>query len=115
SGFSWVKDFLLILIGITSAAFGLESFLIPNKFIDGGVTGISLLLSALTGLPLSVLILIINIPFLIIGLTVIGKQFALKAGLAILGLSLAVAFIPFPEVTHDKLLVAVFGGFFLGA
>jgi len=113
--FSYLKDFLLISLGIVSAAFGLESFLLPNKFIDGGATGISLLLTGITSLPIYILIILVNIPFLILGLNVISKRFALKASLAIIGLAIALAFIHFPEVTNDKLLVSVFGGIFLGA
>lgn len=105
----------MIALGVLSAAFGLESFLLPCHFIDGGVTGISMLLSKTLGLPLSRLIFVINLPFIAIGLTQMGKKFALKSALAIAGLSLALMFIPFPEVTQDKLLTAVFGGFFLGA
>lgn len=111
----WFKDVLLISMGIGSAAFGLESFLLPNKFIDGGATGISLLVSEITTLPLSVIILLVNIPFLVLGFNVIGKQFALKAAVAISCLAIVLATVHFPEITHDKLLVAVFGGFFLGA
>lgn len=111
----FLRDVLLIVFGIIAAAFGLESFLLPNNFIDGGVTGISLLISEITAVPLSLLIVLINIPFLVLALNVVSRQFALKASLAIIGLALALAFIQFPEVTHDKLLVAVFGGFFIGA
>lgn len=111
---SVVKNIFFICSGIVSAAFGLESFLLPNKFIDGGATGISLLLTDLTSLPLYILLLIVNIPFMFLGYTVIGKSFAFKTTLAIIGLSICVAFLHFPEVTHDKLLVSVFGGFFLG-
>ncbi len=110
-----IRSILFIVLGIFSAAFGLEAFLLPNKFIDGGVTGISLLVSELTSWPLYVLILVLNIPFLFLGFSVVGKRFALRAGGAIVGLALVIATVPFPEVTHDKLLVAVFGGFFLGA
>ncbi|MEO5673072.1 MAG: YitT family protein [Chitinophagales bacterium] len=113
--FTLLRDTFLIALGIASAAFGLESFLLPNKFIDGGATGISLLITQLTSTPLSILLVIINIPFLILGYNVISRQFAIKASLAILGLAITVATVHFPEVTHDKLLVAVFGGFFLGA
>lgn len=112
---SFLKDAVFIIIGIFSAAFGLESFLLPNSFIDGGATGISLLINSVTPLPLYVLIIFVNLPFLILGYNVIGKQFAIKASLAILGLALVLATIHFPELTYDKLLVAVFGGFFLGA
>lgn len=110
-----VKDVFFIVAGIFSAAFGLESFLLPNRFIDGGATGISLLVTEVTSIPLWILIVLVNIPFLFLGYRVLGKQFTIKAILAILGLALALVFIQFPEVTQDKLLVAVFGGFFLGA
>jgi len=109
------KDVILMAIGIVSAAFGLESFLIPNNFIDGGATGISLLITEVTGIPLYYFIVLINLPFIFLGYKVVGKEFAIKTAIAITGLALCIAFIRFPEVTHDKLLVAVFGGFFLGA
>ncbi|KPM32817.1 Hypothetical protein I595_1244 [Croceitalea dokdonensis DOKDO 023] len=112
---SLLKDTLFIVSGIFSAAFGLESFLLPNRFIDGGATGISLLVTEVTTLPLYLLIVLVNIPFLFMGYRVIGRQFAVKTLCAILGLALVLATVSFPEVTQDKLLVAVFGGFFLGA
>ncbi len=112
---SLIKDMALILLGVISAAFGLESFLLPNMFIDGGVTGISLLVSELTSLPLALLILLINIPFIFLGWKVIGRRFAIRATIAISALALTLFFVEFPEVTQDKLLVSVFGGFFLGA
>lgn len=106
---------LLITLGIFSAAFGLKGFLLSSHFIDGGVTGVSMLLANLMHRPLSVLILVINLPFIALGLRQIGKIFALKSALAITGLSLCLAFVKFPDVTPDKLLTAVFGGFFIGA
>ncbi|MEB8328571.1 YitT family protein [Flavobacteriaceae bacterium KMM 6897] len=112
---SFFKDSFFIILGIFSAAFGLESFLLPNSFIDGGATGISLLASEIFNVPLYFLIILVNIPFLILGFNVIGKTFTIKASLAILGLALVLATMHFPEITQDKLLVAVFGGFFLGA
>ncbi len=102
-------------MGIGLAAFGLESFLLPSNFIDGGVTGISLLVSAISGIPLYWLLLAINIPFVFLGYKLVNKQFAIKTALCISGLAIVVATVHFPEVTHDKFLVAVFGGFFLGA
>ncbi len=105
----------LILLGIFSAAFGLKGFLLPSHFIDGGVTGISMLLSSALGFPLAILISIINLPFIAVGYKQIGKAFAIKSALAIAGLSLCLAFVKFPDVTPDKLLTAVFGGFFIGA
>lgn len=106
---------MLVAAGITSACFGLKSFLMPNDFIDGGVTGISLLVSRLTGLELSYLIVAINIPFIILGFKQIGKGFAIKTAIAISLLAISLLVIPFQPVTHDKLLIAVFGGLFLGA
>lgn len=108
------RELVLIGCGILSACFGLEGFLMPNGFIDGGVTGISLLISTLTGFKLSYLILIINIPFVILGFSQIGKMFAIKTAFAIAILALVLVTIPFKPVTHDPLLVAFFGGFFLG-
>lgn len=110
-----IKDFILIVAGIFSAAFGFKGFLLTNHFIDGGATGISLLISALTKIPLYALLIGINIPFIILGYKIIGKAFAIKTMLAISGLALVVATVTFPDVTKDNLLVAVFGGFFLGA
>jgi uncharacterized membrane-anchored protein YitT (DUF2179 family) len=113
--FRGIRDAILIVAGIFSAGFGLRSFLLPTRFIDGGATGISLMLSELTSIKLPILLIVINAPFIFIAYKVIDKQFAIKAFLAIIGLALCTAFFPFPDVTHDKLLVAVFGGFFLGA
>ncbi len=110
-----LKDFILITLGIFSAAFGFKGFLLTNHFIDGGATGISLLISALTDLPLYMLLIVINIPFIILAYKVIDKTFAIKTSLAISGLALVVATVTFPDITKDNLLVALFGGFFLGA
>lgn len=110
-----LKDFVLICAGIFSAAFGFKGFLLTNHFIDGGATGISLLISALTKIPLALLIVLVNIPFVMMAYKIIGKTFAIKTSLAITGLSLVVATVTFPNVTNDNLLVAIFGGFFLGA
>jgi uncharacterized membrane-anchored protein YitT (DUF2179 family) len=110
-----IKDFLLITIGIFSASFGFKGFLLTNHFIDGGATGISLLISALTKMPLYLLIIAVNLPFIILAYYVMGRRFAIKTALAITGLSIVLATVTFPNVTNDNLLVAVFGGFFLGA
>lgn len=110
-----LKNTALVIAGIISAAFGLKGFLLSSHFIDGGVTGISMLLAAVTNLPLAVLIFFINVPFVIIGYRQIGPRFALKTGIAIFGLSLVLFFVSFPDVTPDKLLTSVFGGLFIGA
>ena len=109
------RDFIFITLGIFSASFGLKGFLIPNNFIDGGATGIALLIRELTGVKLAPMLVLINMPFLVMGMGVIGRNFAIKAALAIAGLALVSEFVHFPTVTDDKLLVALFGGFFLGA
>jgi uncharacterized membrane-anchored protein YitT (DUF2179 family) len=109
------KESILIILGILIAGFGLESFLIPNGFIDGGITGISLLISFLTPISVSVLIFILNIPFMFLARKQVGKIFAIKTFLAIFGLSLCMVFVHYPIITSDKLLVAIFGGFLLGA
>ncbi|GAB2618309.1 YitT family protein [Emticicia sediminis] len=111
----YLKDFILITAGIFSASFGFKGFLLTNHFIDGGATGISLLISALTKIPLYFLIIGINIPFIFLGYKILGKAFAIKTALAIGGLALCVGTVDFPNVTNDNLLVSIFGGFFLGA
>jgi uncharacterized membrane-anchored protein YitT (DUF2179 family) len=108
-------SFGLIITGIFSAAFGLKGFLLSSRFIDGGVTGISMLISDVFNVPLSVLILVINLPFVAIGYRQVGRAFAIRSALSIAGLSLCLAFVKFPDVTPDKLLTAVFGGVFIGA
>jgi len=110
-----IINLFFIFLGIVSAGFGLKSFLLPNGFIDGGITGISLLVSNLTGMKLSVLLLVLNIPFILMGYNQIGKGFAIKTTVGILGLAICLATVNYPAMTADKLLVAVFGGFFLGA
>jgi len=109
------KSAVLISIGIFSAAFGFKGFLLTNHFIDGGATGISLLISALTEIPLYYLIIAVNTPFIIMGYRLMGRAFAVKTALANTGLAVVLATVTFPNVTNDNLLVAVFGGFFLGA
>lgn len=109
--FSW----LYIAIGVLSAGLGLKGFLLPSHFIDGGVTGISMLVSFLTRADLPLLLLGFNIPFVIVGYRSIGKSFALKSAVGIFALAVCLYLIDYPVVTEDKLLAAVFGGFFLGA
>ena len=110
-----LKDVFLMGLGAVCAAIGLECFLVPNQLLDGGVTGISLLVADLTGLNLPMLIFIINLPFIFLGYKQVSPQFAVKAFGAILGLVLLLSFTHFPIITNDKLLIAAFGGFFLGA
>lgn len=108
-------DFFLIVSGILCAGFGLKGFLLPTGFIDGGVTGISLLVNRLSHIPIYILLFLINIPFIILGYSQVSRAFAVKTFLAIIGLGLCLIFINYPVVTADKTLVSVFAGFFLGA
>lgn len=115
SGINFLKGLGYISLGVLSAGFGLKGFLLPNGFIDGGVTGISLLSAHISGISFSIFIVLINIPFIIMGYFQIGLSFAIKSILAIIGLAVVVHFVDYPIITDDKLLTAVFGGFFLGS
>ena len=106
---------LLIVSGIASALVGIKGFLLVNHFIDGGVTGVSMLLSRVTPLPLSVWLPIVNLPFVFLGYRHLGLAFATRSALAIIGLAVGLVLVTVPEITHDALLTAVFGGVFLGA
>jgi len=109
-----LKEILFITIGVFSAGFGLKGFLLPNRFIDGGATGISLLLRNVTEIPLGYLLILVNFPFIILGAKTLNRAFAFKSMFAIAFLAIVVHFVHYPTITDDKLLIAVFGGFFLG-
>ena len=94
----FIKDIIFISLGILSAGFGLKGFLLPNGFIDGGVTGISLLTEILTDYPLSILIVVINAPFILLGYFTISKSFAIKSVLAIIGLAVTLALVNYPII-----------------
>src|SRR3954451_2278363 len=106
---------LFIAGGVLSAAMGLKGFLFSSHFIDGGVTGISMLLAKVTPLPLAVWLPIVNVPFVALGYRHLGRAFALRSVLAIGALAIVIATVHFPDVTPDSLLTAVFGGVFIGA
>ncbi|HHS49329.1 MAG TPA: YitT family protein [Desulfurella acetivorans] len=110
-----LTSFSLITFGALVESFGIKSFLLPNKFIDGGITGISMLIHFTTHIDLGLLIIILNVPFLVFGYFSISRLFVIKSIFAILLLGFFVFFINFPIITNDKLLSAAFGGFFLGA
>jgi len=109
-----IKETIFLLLGVLSASIGLKGLLLPNQFLDGGAMGVSLLGEVLTGYNLSVLIILVNAPFIVLGARQISFPFAVKSSIAILGLALLVHLLEFPVITSDKLLIAVFGGFFLG-
>jgi uncharacterized membrane-anchored protein YitT (DUF2179 family) len=110
-----IKNYIFILLGVTMASIGLKGFLLPNQFLDGGAMGVSLLLNQITNIELSLIIILVNLPFLIIGAKQISLKFALKSIFAIFLLALLVHLISLPTITNDKLLISIFGGFFLGA
>src|SRR5262249_50745524 len=107
-------DILLIVAGVVVAGFALKSFLVPNNFFDGGVTGISLLIHEIYGFNLALVILLANLPLIVMSMYSLSRRFAVKTLLCILLLGVCLLFIPYPVITSDKLLVSVFGGFFLG-
>lgn len=110
-----IKDVVFLSVGIVLAAIGLKGFLLPNGILDGGAVGASLLLQKVTGFDLSLLIIMVNIPFLILGARQISLPFAVKSFISIVLLAVLTHYLVIPTVTEDKLLIAVFGGFFLGA
>jgi uncharacterized membrane-anchored protein YitT (DUF2179 family) len=110
-----IKNIFLIGAGIASATLGLKGFLLPNGFLDGGATGISLLINRLTQIDISILIMIVNLPLIYIGYRQVSKNFALKTFLAITTFAIVIHFFEMQSLTNEKLLIAVFGGFFLGA
>lgn len=110
----WLTDILYTLAGILFCSFALKSFLVPNKFFDGGVTGISLLIHETYHTSIAFIIVLANIPFIIMGAYQVNRAFAIKTTIAIIALGLALWLIPFEPVTSDKLLVSIFGGVFMG-
>ncbi len=109
------KSMAFILLGIALATIGLKGFLLPNDFLDGGATGIALMMNRLYDIDISIMIVVINIPFIFMGYRQIGSGFALKTAVAVSILAIAVHEIELPEITTDPLLISIFGGFFLGA
>ncbi|AEY66066.1 YitT family protein [Clostridium sp. BNL1100] len=110
-----IVRYIFLFIGSVLAATGLEIFLIPNNIIDGGIVGISIITSYLTKLPVSIFIIVFNIPFLFLGYKQIGKTFVLSSLFSVVSFSFWVSvFHPVPELTSDILLASVFGGIVLG-
>ncbi len=107
-------DFIYITCGAVIAAFALKSFLVANEFLDGGVTGISLLIHELTHFNIAILIIALNLPFIIVGSFQLNKMFAIRSLTGAIILALCLQYAPFPPLHYDKLLVSTFGGFFLG-
>ncbi len=109
------KSLMFIVLGVISATVALQGFMIPNHFLDGGVTGISILIHEYFDFPIYILLLLLNIPFVFIGYKKIGKTFAVQTSIAIILLTISMYFIKIPDAfTNDKLLIAIFGGLLIG-
>ncbi len=109
-----VTDTLSTIIGILFCGFALKGFLVPNQFFDGGVTGISLLIHEIYHINIAYVIIVANLPLIIMAGFQVNRNFAIRTFVAILGLGLCLLFIPYPQITSDKLLVSIFGGVFMG-
>ena len=108
------KNFLLIFLGTSLAVLAMKGFMIPNRFMDGGITGISILLHEIFRINISFLVIILNVLFVYLGYKRIGKTFAVQTCIAVMLLSVGLVFIDINPITHDKLLIAIFGGILMG-
>lgn len=110
-----LSEIFQITLGILLASVGLKMFLLPNGFLDGGATGIAILLSELFNIDISYFLLLISIPFFVLGWFTLTKRIFFKSVLSIILLAIIIHFENFEAITDDKLLIAIFGGLFLGA
>ncbi len=113
--FKLISEYGQILLGIVLASIGLKAFLLPNGFLDGGVTGIALLVRTQVDINISFLLILFSVPFLILGYFTVSKRIVIKSVISIIGLALFIYFENFETITDDKLLISIFGGLFLGA
>ena len=109
-----LRDIALVAVGVICAGFALKGFLVPNHFFDGGVTGISLLLHELYHWNLAYVIVLVNLPLILVSYYSVSKRFAIKTFFCVILLGLCLLFVNYPVITSDKLLISIFGGFFLG-
>src|SRR3970282_2678291 len=108
------KNIVLNLVGVAFITLALKGFMIPNKFVDGGIIGISILIHEITHLPFGILVLCLNIPFLFLGKRLLGKTFAMQSFMTFLLIAAGMTFIHIDAVTTDRLLIALFGGCLIG-
>jgi len=111
----FISEFLQISLGVILASIGLKGFLLPNSFLDGGATGIAILVSRIFDLNISLTLLVVSIPFLIMAWFTLSKQIVIKSIISIVSLAVFMHFENFSSITEDKLLISIFGGLFLGA
>jgi uncharacterized membrane-anchored protein YitT (DUF2179 family) len=109
-----LKNLLLILVGTSLAVLSMKGFMIPNRFMDGGITGISILLHEIFHINISFLVIILNVLFIYLGYKRIGKTFAVQTTIAVIILAVGLLFVEIRPITHDKLLIAAFGGILIG-
>lgn len=110
-----ISEYGQLVLGIILASIGLKAFLLPNGFLDGGVTGIALLVRTQFDINISILLVVFSIPFLILGYYTVSRRVVIKSIISIIGLALFIQFENFDTITDDKLLISIFGGLFLGA
>lgn len=110
-----IKNLLHIIAGVLLAVLAMKGFMIPNRFLDGGVTGISILLHEIFHINISILVIALNLIFIYLGYRKIGKTFAVQTSIAVILLSIGLLFIDIPAITNEKLLIAIFGGIFMGS
>ncbi len=108
-------EYVQVFIGIVLASLGLKAFLLPNGFLDGGVTGIALLVRTQVDINMSYLLVIFSIPFLVLGFFTVSQRIVIKSIISILGLALFIHFENFQTITNDKLLISIFGGLLVGS
>ncbi|TXD45932.1 YitT family protein [Polaribacter sp. IC073] len=114
-GSTYFFEYFQIFIGIVLTSLGLKAFLLPNGFLDGGVTGIALLVRTQVDINMSYLLLIFSIPFLILGYFTVSKRIVIKSIISILGLAIFIHVENFQTITNDKLLISIFGGILVGS
>ncbi|MBF8151348.1 YitT family protein [Winogradskyella sp. F6397] len=113
--YNFFSEFSQITFGIVLASIGLKAFLLPNGFLDGGVTGMALLVNNLFGINISLSLIIFSLPFLVLGYYTVSKRIVIKSILSILGFASLIHFGDYGTITDDNLLISIFGGLCLGA
>lgn len=109
-----IRNVCFILLGVLSATIALKGFMIPNRFLDGGIIGLSILFHELYHIEIGLLLIVLNLPFIIIGFRRIGRTFTIQTIVAVVLLVVCIQFINIQAFTDDKILIAIFGGFFIG-
>ena len=112
---NYFSEYFQIFIGVVLTSLGLKAFLLPNGFLDGGVTGIALLVRTQVDIRMSYLLVLFSVPFLILGYFTVSKQIVIKSIVSILGVAIFIHLENFQTITTDKLLISIFGGLLVGS